>query len=476
MACHYQLKSTMRRTSFMGLVVVLLLSTMPSLHAQKQIALTFDDAPRPDTSLSSEQRTELLLQALVASGVEQAMFFVTTKHVTEQTQPILTQYQQHGHLIANHSDQHRWLHRTELAEYQQDVLTAHQALRDYPHYQAFFRYPYLDEGRDPKVVKKMQKFLRKNGLQNGYVTVDNYDWYLDKLYQDATKAGHSINMDQLQKLYIDVLWAAIQHSDRIAEQYLGRSPKHVLLLHDNDLAAYFIDDLVAHLKAQGWEVISPLDAFLDPIAQQTPKTLFTGQGRVAALARDAGASPKELVHVAEDEAELQRLFKTYQVATPLGAAMPEWLSTEMSRQVGTWHADNSRYLTQVEPYTEYAIQWQWGLDQSSLDGRLYGLIDGQATADFWTYKLYWDPEQQQARLLQFGFGGRLADGFIRPAEHGQMEIILTHSAPQQATFKGRHMQLLTPDGLLSTSFRQDASGQWRGQRSYTWIRQPPPGD
>ncbi|WP_223789542.1 polysaccharide deacetylase family protein [Marinicella meishanensis] len=462
----------MRFLSFQRIFWLGLLCVISTAQATKQIAITFDDAPRPNSSLTSEQRAKALLIALDASGVEQAMFFVTTKHLNEQTKPILDLYQQDGHLIANHSNQHLWLHRTELDTYQQDVLTADQALRDYPHFKPYFRYPYLDEGRDKKVVKKMQKFLQKLGYQNGYVTVDNYDWYLEKLYQDAVKAGDKINLVQMKQLYIDVLWAAIEHSDRIAEQYLGRSPKHVLLLHDNDLAAYFIGDLVMHLKAQGWEIISPLEAYQDPIAQQVPKTLFTGQGRVAALARDAGASPQELVHVAEDEAELQRLFTEYQVATAVGAAMPEWFIAEMNSQVGTWQTSNAQYRSDSEPYTDYAIEWTWGLGENSLDGRLYGLIDGKPSDDFWTYKLFWDAEQRQARLLQFGFGGRVGDGFIRPIGHGQIETIQTHSAPDFPTFTERHLRVLTPDGLLTTSFRQSEAGEWQGRRSYTWIKQP----
>ena len=284
-------------------------------HAAKQIAITFDDAPRSDTRLTSATRTEKLMMGLRTCGVDQAMFFITTKHLSDTNQGVLEQYEIAGHLIANHSDQHLWLNKTETKTFQQDVLIAHEQLKAYKHFKPFFRYPFLDEGRNQDKVNAMQSFLTTEGYQNGYVTVDNYDWYLDKLYQDAIKADLSIDMNQLRRLYVDVLYAAITFYDDMAIQHLGRSPKHVLLLHENDLAAYFICDLVTKLKADGWEIISPLAAYHDPIAQQIPQTLFTGQGRVAALTRDAGVLAKMLIHEAEDEAHLKQMFNDYHVVT-----------------------------------------------------------------------------------------------------------------------------------------------------------------
>ncbi len=300
----------MKNVIYYGCWLILLLFTT-EVFGVKQIALTFDDAPRPDSTLRTAQRTEDLLTALHDSGVDQVMFFITTKHLNRMTQPVLKQYATAGHLIANHSDQHLWLHKTDILDYQKDFMRAHELIQNRTNFHRFFRYPYLDEGREAGKSQAMVDFLQQQKYSNGYVTVDNYDWYLDSLYQDAVKSGQQLNLKLLKQLYVDVLWQAIEFSDDIAMKYLGYSPKHVLLLHDNDLAAMFIDDLVSHIKQQGWEVISPLDAYTDPIATREPLTLFKGQGRVAALARDAGAIPRELVHVAEDEAQLKQLFDDY---------------------------------------------------------------------------------------------------------------------------------------------------------------------
>jgi hypothetical protein len=82
----------------------------------------------------------------------------------------------------------------------------------------------------------------------------------------------------------------------------------VLLLHENDLAALFVDDLAEALRRKGWTIVPAIEAYQDPIATQLPDTLFNGQGRVAALARSHGAGPRDLVSEWEDEARLRALF------------------------------------------------------------------------------------------------------------------------------------------------------------------------
>lgn len=122
------------------------------------------------------------------------------------------------------------------------------------------------------------------GYSNGYVTVDNADWYMDRMLQNAVKAGKKVNHDNLKQAYIDALWESIVFYDELAKKVIGRSPKHVLLLHENDLAALYINDLVDHIRSQGWVIISPLEAYRDPIGSAVPDTPINNNGRIAAIA------------------------------------------------------------------------------------------------------------------------------------------------------------------------------------------------
>lgn len=134
---------------------------------------------------------------------------------------------------------------------------------------------------------------------------------MEALLQDAIASGRRINFDQLRKIYIKVLTDNIEFYDVMAQRTLKRSPKHVLLLHENDLAALYISDLVASLKNKGWSIISVENAYTDPIAKIEPDTFFLGQGRVAAIAYakgDPGPFGKW-----ESELELEKLFEAEKV-------------------------------------------------------------------------------------------------------------------------------------------------------------------
>ena len=75
------------------------------------------------------------------------------------------------------------------------------------------------------------------------------------------------------------------------------------------LAALFVGDLVAELRARGFRIVPATQAFEDPIAAEEPDTLYLGQGRIAALAHVAGWKPADLVSPTEDEDYLRRRFE-----------------------------------------------------------------------------------------------------------------------------------------------------------------------
>jgi hypothetical protein len=94
----------------------------------------------------------------------------------------------------------------------------------------------------------------------------------------------------------------------MAVDTLGRSPAHVILLHETVVAALLIDVLAKALRKDGWTIVPIDEAYRDPIAAEEPETWFLGEGRVAALAQIKGADPRDLVYERTDEAVLSRLF------------------------------------------------------------------------------------------------------------------------------------------------------------------------
>jgi peptidoglycan/xylan/chitin deacetylase (PgdA/CDA1 family) len=214
-----------------------------------------------------------------------------------------------GHVIANHSHSHFWLHRTSVEDYVADLDRAAAWLRGRPGYRPWYRFPFLDEGRgDVARRDALRAALRERGLTNAYVTVDTYDWYLHDLVRAAATSGPPIDFTALRDFYVQTIVETARFADARAVETLGRSPAHMLLLHETDIAALFIDDAVAALRADGWNIVTADEAYRDPIAAIEPDTTFLGFGRVAAIARAAGRPSRELITDWNEEEFLSRQF------------------------------------------------------------------------------------------------------------------------------------------------------------------------
>ena len=284
----------------------------PTPAPRGRIAITFDDAPRGDGEFfTGAERTERLIAELAEAGVEGAMIFVLTENIALEAQGAdrLRAYTDAGLVLANHSHTHSWLSRTDVADYLADIDTASGLLAGYESTAPFYRFPFLDEGRTSEKRDALRAGLQARGLRNGYVTVDTYDWYMNALAEEAVRKGHAPDMQALGSTYVEILAGNVEFYDRIAQATLGRSPAHVLLLHENDLAALFVGDLVKELRARGWEIVPALEAYDDPIAEVDPDTLFNGQGRVAAMADTEGLFKRsDLIAPDEDEDWLRAEF------------------------------------------------------------------------------------------------------------------------------------------------------------------------
>ena len=239
----------------------------------KRIALTFDDVPRDAGAfLDPDERAERLRAGLKNAGVEQAAFFVNPSMFADRPSGLahLAGYMADGHVIANHSSTHPRLSQVPAAQYIADIDAAQAWLSLLPNHRPWFRYPYLDEGGEDAAKRDaLRAALAERGLSNGYVTVDASDWFYEDAARQAVRAGKRIDRDALRDLYVESHLEAAEFYDLLARKTIGRSPAHVLLLHETDLAALFVGDLVEALEARGWEIISADEAYADPIGGYT---------------------------------------------------------------------------------------------------------------------------------------------------------------------------------------------------------------
>jgi peptidoglycan-N-acetylglucosamine deacetylase len=296
-----------------SLLIFLLLAALPAT-AQKRIALSFDDVPRSEGAfLTPDQRTKLLIAALKKAHVAQAGFFVTTGYLEKpygvSGEAHITAYAKAGHVIGNHSYSHPWLNKSDTADYIAEIDNAESWLFGRPGYRPWFRFPFLNEsGKNPEQRDAIRTALKARGLKNAYVTIDSFDWHMENIVRDAVAAGKKIDRRALRNLYVDTLVQDADHYEAIAVKVLGRSPAHVMLLHETDLNALFLADVARALRKDGWEIVPLDEAYADPIAASEPDTSFLGAGRIAALATVKGWQPAALAQGRRSVEMITELF------------------------------------------------------------------------------------------------------------------------------------------------------------------------
>jgi peptidoglycan/xylan/chitin deacetylase (PgdA/CDA1 family) len=271
-------------------ILTLLMFFLPLSLGAKEIAISFDDMPRRLTGhFTGMERAKNLVKQLKEANVKSAVFYANSAFINEKTKEIVEFYNNQGFKIANHTHSHPDFNKTSFDVYKKDFLKAKELLSPYSQYTQYFRYPYLKEGQNQYSRDDMRTLLKKEGYINAYITVDFSDWHLEDLYRKSLAANETVNMEKLKALYISLAKQSLEHYDTLAKKHLGRSPKHVLLLHETDLAALFIKDLVDAMRSWGWKIISSEEAYTDPIANfQIQRTLKYNPGRIGEIAIDRG--------------------------------------------------------------------------------------------------------------------------------------------------------------------------------------------
>lgn len=260
-----------------------------AFHADAgEIAVTFDDFPRRSTVLfTGMERTERLLNVLDRMNVEAAFFCVPGKFEIEEGRERAQMLGRAGHLIGNHGYSHLNLDKVGADLFTADLKKAHHVLKDVTGFRPIFRYPFSAEGVMREDFVNVREILDGLGYTLGYFTVESADWYMNTLLQDAVRDGRVIDHERLRKAYLKQNWRAIKFYDAMAKKVLGRSPRHVLLLHINDITAMYLEDLINMIRSKGWKVVPASEAFSDPIADMIPAGLDT-QYRVSAIALERG--------------------------------------------------------------------------------------------------------------------------------------------------------------------------------------------
>jgi len=157
--------------------------------------------------------------------------------------------------------------------------------------------------------------------------------------------------------------------------------------------------------------------------------------------------------------------------TPAPHPAPQWFLDDidfLTRDGGRWVASNADYQSESEPMEAFVMEWKADY-ANSITGRLYGMIDGEPTQDFWRFRQYWHPGEGKAVLEQFGIGGAFGIGSLWP-EDGSNKLLQTFYAPGGGAAEQGH-KATNPDADTHVTTSFDVVGdEWTERRRYTWKR------
>lgn len=269
-------------------LILLLLFSSQEIFAKLEVAFTFDDVPVGDSPIfTSVERAKNLVATLKSTKSPAIGIFVNPCKIGNEVNIIqaLKIYTDASAVVGNHTCTHPDLNKIDTDLFISDAEKADQMLATIIKKDLrLFRFPYLHEGKDIKSRDHFRSWMLQKNYRNGYVTVDTDDWLVTARIREAEKLNHKIDPSVLIPILVDHIIGAIKYYDDLAIKTIGRSPKHVILLHEIDGTVLALSDIIKAIQKKGWNIISIQEAYSDKIYSEHPSNTFSNNGLVAQLA------------------------------------------------------------------------------------------------------------------------------------------------------------------------------------------------
>lgn len=244
----------------------------------KEIAVTIDDLPLngPRFELTRlEAMTSKLLSGIernqipVVGFVNESLLYVPGE--TDARISLLKTWAAAGVELGNHTFAHLGFKTTPLAEYEDDFVrgdvVTRMILSEKNRKPRYFRHPFLQMGPTREIEQAFEKFIGERGYQIAPVTIDILDWMFRVAYVSARTQGDSALMRKVAAEYLKFAAVKFDFCETVATQLFGRSIKHILLLHANELNADNFDGLIRLIRQRGYRFITLAEALKDPVYQ-----------------------------------------------------------------------------------------------------------------------------------------------------------------------------------------------------------------
>jgi peptidoglycan/xylan/chitin deacetylase (PgdA/CDA1 family) len=281
-----------------ALVALLLGScaTMPPNTPGPEIAITIDDlpvhAPYPP-GVTPTEVNEQMIAALKAAGVPVIGFvngIGTEQH--PETLEVLPKWRAAGFLLGNHTWSHPHLSQITVAQFENELMKGDpllQRLGDGSDWR-WFRYPFLDEGKDEAQRTAARQVLAKHGYRVADVTTSFSDWAFTGAWARCNAARDNAAVAELERMYLDALKESISVARGTAHALYGRDIPYVLLMHISAMSAHMMPQVIKAYRVAGFRFVTIKHAESDPVYRPDVDLSLPGRVPDWKLAKEKGVT------------------------------------------------------------------------------------------------------------------------------------------------------------------------------------------
>ena len=237
---------------------------------QPQIAITIDDlpvhAPYPPGTDANEVNARMVA-ALKAAGVPATGFLNgATVDGKQGTIEALQGWRSNGFAIANHTWSHPHLSALTIPQFEQELTKNEPLLQSLGGESdwRWFRYPFLDEGKDQAQRMAAREVLASHGYRVAAVTIGFSDWAWTGPYARCMAKRDSAAVAELDRLYLRSARENIPAARDAARKLYGRDIPYVLLMHVSAMSARMMPQVIQLYRDAGFRFVSLAEAERDP--------------------------------------------------------------------------------------------------------------------------------------------------------------------------------------------------------------------
>jgi peptidoglycan/xylan/chitin deacetylase (PgdA/CDA1 family) len=248
-----------------SLTLLLLCGTAPP----PEIAITIDDlpvhAPYPPGVTPLDVNRQMI--AALKAGHAPATAFVNAVNVKDAgTMEALREWRAAGFALDNHTWSHPHLTGLTIAQFEAELTKDEPMLEklggssDW----RWFRYPFLDEGKDETQRIAARQVLAKHGYRVAAVTMGFSDWAFTPAWARCNAKSNKDALRQMERLYLQSARESIFVARQTARDLYGRDIPYVLLMHVSAMSAHMMPRVIRLYRDAGFRLISLSEAERDP--------------------------------------------------------------------------------------------------------------------------------------------------------------------------------------------------------------------